>query len=165
MGRRFERGVIMNQQFARHDRARVVAAARAWTGTPYHHQASAKGIGTDCLGLVRGVYRTLYGREAAPVPGYTRDWAEAARRETLLEAARQYLREVDRAQATKGDVLIFRWRDGVAAKHAAVLTSDNLMIHAVEGAPVCEVTLSSWWRRRIAGAFAFPGTIDPEGDE
>ncbi len=27
------------------------------------------------------------------------------------------------------------------------------MIHAMEGAPVCEVALSPWWRRRIAGAF------------
>ena len=33
----------------------VIAAARGWIGTPYLHQASLKGVGTDCLGLVRGV--------------------------------------------------------------------------------------------------------------
>jgi hypothetical protein len=32
------------------------------------------------------------------------------------------------------------------------------MIHAMEGGPAAEVPLSPWWRRRIAGAFAFPGT-------
>ena len=38
-------------------RARVVAEARMWIGTPYVHQASALGAGCDCLGLVRGVWR------------------------------------------------------------------------------------------------------------
>lgn len=33
--------------------ADIVAAARGWIGTPYLHQASLKGVGTDCLGLVR----------------------------------------------------------------------------------------------------------------
>ena len=28
-----------------------------WIGTPYRHQASLKGVGCDCLGLVRGVWR------------------------------------------------------------------------------------------------------------
>ena len=35
----------------------IVAEARAWIGTPYRHQASLKGVGCDCLGLVRGVWR------------------------------------------------------------------------------------------------------------
>ncbi|MDZ4789664.1 MAG: NlpC/P60 family protein [Hyphomicrobiales bacterium] len=34
------------------------------------------------------------------------------------------------------------------------------MIHACEGAPVCEVSLGPWWRRRIAGAFRFPDLED-----
>ena len=41
--------------------ARVIAAARAWLGAPYRHQASALGAGCDCLGLARGVWRALYG--------------------------------------------------------------------------------------------------------
>jgi NlpC/P60 family putative phage cell wall peptidase len=39
----------------------VVAAARDWLGTPYHDQASVKGVGCDCLGLVRGVWREVVG--------------------------------------------------------------------------------------------------------
>jgi hypothetical protein len=34
------------------------------------------------------------------------------------------------------------------------------MIHAMEGAPASEVALSSWWRRRIAGAFRFPNLTE-----
>src|SRR5262249_34925030 len=55
----------------------IVAEARRWIGTPYPHQASVRGIGTDCLGLVRGVWRALHGPEAEVVPAYARDWAEA----------------------------------------------------------------------------------------
>src|SRR5690606_25246620 len=59
------------------DRARrVVEIAREWVGTPYRHQASAKGAGTDCLGLLRGVWREIYGAEPEPVPAYTADWSE-----------------------------------------------------------------------------------------
>ena len=42
---------------------KVVLAARAWIGTPYLHQASVKGAGCDCLGLLRGVWRELRGEE------------------------------------------------------------------------------------------------------
>ena len=42
-------------------RAAIVAAARGWLGTPYRHQASVRGEGADCLGLVRGVWRELIG--------------------------------------------------------------------------------------------------------
>ncbi|MFY8139958.1 MAG: peptidase P60, partial [Caulobacter sp.] len=58
------------------DRARIVAAARGWLGTPYRHQASVKGVGCDCLGLVRGVWRELYGQEPETAPPYRPDWAE-----------------------------------------------------------------------------------------
>jgi hypothetical protein len=39
----------------------IIAAARSWLGTPYAHQASLKGVGCDCLGLVRGVWREVQG--------------------------------------------------------------------------------------------------------
>jgi NlpC/P60 family putative phage cell wall peptidase len=137
-------------------RARIVALARGWLGTPYHHQASVPGVGCDCLGLVRGVWRSLYGGEPEAMPAYSRDWAEASGVETMLAAARRHFRELALAEAGAGDVLVFRFRPGAVAKHAAILTGPSRMIHACEGAPVCEVALVPWWRRRIAGAFAFP---------
>lgn len=140
-------------------RCDVVAIARTWIGTPYVHQASSIGVGTDCLGLIRGIYRSLYGREAQSVPAYARDWAEATGEETMLAAARRHLIEVPRSEARAGDVLVFRYRDRYAAKHAAILAGATF-IHALEGAPVCEASFSPWWRRRVAGAFSFPGLVD-----
>jgi NlpC/P60 family putative phage cell wall peptidase len=91
-------------------RALVVDAARAWIGTPYHHQASLRGVGTDCLGLVRGIWREVYGVDAEEPPAYTRDWAEAASYETMLEAAARHLDAISALDVEPGDVVIFRLR-------------------------------------------------------
>ena len=141
-------------------RADIVRAARSWIGTPYHHQASVRGIGADCLGLLRGVWRDLDGREAEVPPAYSRDWAEAEGREALIAGAERHLLRVDLAAMRPGDVLLFRLRDGVPAKHVGVLATAATFVHAVEGAPACEVALQGWWRRRIAAVFAFPGVVD-----
>jgi NlpC/P60 family putative phage cell wall peptidase len=140
-------------------RADIVAEARAWIGTPYRHQASLKGIGCDCLGLVRGVWRAVVGEEPQPSPAYSRDWAEASGAETLAMAARAHLIEIDPAQFSPGDVLLFRYRERYPAKHAAIVSAPDMMIHAHDGADVAEVAIAPWWRRRLAYAFRFPGVI------
>lgn len=100
----------------------IVKAARNWLGTPYHHQASAKGVGCDCLGLIRGIWRELYGPEPETIPAYTRDWGDATGAETLLAAACRHLVKLDEAGlAGPGDILVFRMRDGGVAKHAGIL--------------------------------------------
>lgn len=55
-----------------------------------------------------------------------------------------------------GDLIVFRWRDGVAAKHLGVLADTDHFIHAYEGHSVMESALVSQWRKRIAGVFSFP---------
>ena len=138
-------------------RPEIVAAARAWIGTPYRHQASLIGAGCDCLGLVRGVWRAFYGEEPEPIPAYAPDWAEATRLEAMIEAGGRHLVAVAIDRARPGDVVLFRWRPDLPAKHAGVLATPATFVHAYEGAAVVESPLGSWWRRRIAAAFAFPG--------
>lgn len=135
----------------------VVAEARAWLGTPYRHQASLKGVGCDCLGLVRGVWRALLGPEPEAPPAYTPDWAEAGGEEAMLEAAARHLLRIDVAAAGPGDVLLFRWAARTPAKHAGILVSPTRFVHAHEGAVVAEAPLGRWWRDRTAAAFRFPG--------
>ena len=65
----------------------VIAAARRWLGTPYHDQASLRGVGCECLGLARGVWRDLVGAEPPPIPPYSRDWGETGTREALADGA------------------------------------------------------------------------------
>ena len=140
-----------------YSREDIVAEARRWLGTPYHHQASVCGIGTDCLGLVRGIWRALHGVEAEAVPAYSRDWAEATGAETMLAAARRHLIERERDAIAAGDVLMFRYRTHAVAKHVGILSGPASMIHAIEGRAVAEVPFGQWWRRHLAAAFSFPG--------
>ncbi len=139
--------------------AGVIAEARTWIGTPYLHQASARGAGTDCLGLLRGVWRAIYGAEPEPVPAYTADWAEPDHREVLHEAACRWLLPRPLHLAAVGDVLLFRMRDGSIAKHLGIQSevgSHPKFIHAYTGHGVIESSLSQPWQRRIAARFAFP---------
>lgn len=138
------------------DRDRIVAEARAWIGTPYRHQASLKGVGCDCLGLIRGVWRTLYGAEPEATPAYAPDWAEATGAEALAAAAQRHMIGIDPRAFSSGDLLLFRWRSGFPAKHAAIATAADLMVHAHDGAAVAEVVIAPWWRRRLAYVFRFP---------
>jgi NlpC/P60 family putative phage cell wall peptidase len=140
-----------------HPRAtEIIAAARGWIGTPYLHQASLKGIGCDCLGLVRGVWREMIGPEAETVPPYSPDWAEATGDDRLLAAASRLLVPRGDGIAHPGDVMLFRWRDGLPAKHAAILVEPGRIVHAHDGLSVTEVALGPWWARHVAGVFAFP---------
>jgi NlpC/P60 family putative phage cell wall peptidase len=140
-------------------RQALVAEARAWLGTPYRHQAALRGVGCDCLGLVRGVWRGVYGDEPEPAPAYTADWAEASGRETMAESAARHMARLAQPDMLPGDLLLFRWRATLPAKHAGILAAPGRFIHAQQGAVVTEATMSPWWTRRIAFAFRFP---DPD---
>jgi len=142
---------------------RIVTEARGWIGTPYVHQSSAKGAGTDCLGLLRGVWRALHGPEPERVPAYTADWAEPGGHEILLGAARRWLSAKAVSQCAPGDVLLFRMRDGSIAKHlgiAALTGPHSSFIHAYTGHGVVESHLSDPWARRIVARFEFPEGVE-----
>ncbi len=138
-------------------RDELVAEARSWLGTPYRHQASLKGVGCDCAGLVRGLWRAFLGPEPEPLPPYSPEWAEVGGAELMAGAAGRHLLAIPLDEAGPGDVLLFRWRDGLPAKHAGIVTVPGRFIHAQEGAAVAEVPLGRWWRGHIAAAFRFPG--------
>lgn len=136
----------------------VVAEARAWIGTPYVHQASVKGAGCDCLGLVRGIYRAVVGPEPVAVPRYSADWDEPQGLEVLWQAAGARLHAVDAAGWAPGQVLLFRMREGAVAKHLGILTDASAcpaFVHAYSRHGVVESPLSGPWRRRVVARFAF----------
>lgn len=145
----------------------VIDAARRWVGTPYVHQASLLGVGADCLGLVRGVWRELYGREPEQVPSYTEDWAEPQGEEVLLAAALRHLSRIDAAEAlAPGQLLLFRMRDRSIAKHVGIVGREEpqpTFVHAYSGHGVVESSLSEPWLRRVSARFRFPGPLDAEG--
>jgi cell wall-associated NlpC family hydrolase len=85
------------------DRTRVVAAARDWIGTPFHHQARLKAVGVDCIGLVIGVARELdMVQQDFDVTGYSRYPDGRA----LMAMAREKMTWVPLDQMQIGDVVV-----------------------------------------------------------
>lgn len=139
--------------------AGIVRAARGWIGTPYVHQASVRGAGCDCLGLLRGVWRDCLGPEPETVPPYTMDWSEPQGDEALMRLGLRLMRRKPRDDAAPGDVLLFRMKEGAVAKHLGLqarVGTDPSFIHAYTGHGVIESAFSLPWRRRLAARFALP---------
>jgi NlpC/P60 family putative phage cell wall peptidase len=134
----------------------IIEAARGWIGTPYQHQASVKGAGCDCLGLLRGVWRELHGDEPESPPPYAPDWAEGSGAETMRDALARHLAPVAPADIAPGDAVLFRMVRGGPAKHCAIVAmrDDGLtLIHARQNRRVVEERFSAFWRARLAYAF------------
>ncbi len=85
------------------------------------HQASVKGAGCDCLGLLRGVWRELHGEDAETPPPYSPDWAEARGEESLRDALARHLREIDLKDIAPGDIALFRMVARGPAKHCGIV--------------------------------------------
>jgi NlpC/P60 family putative phage cell wall peptidase len=142
--------------------ARIVAIARDWIGTPYRHQASVRGAGCDCLGLVRGVWREVHGDEPEVPPAYSMDWSEPQREERLWAAAARHLRPAPAGPAQPGEVILFRMRAGSVAKHLGIVSQVGAVprfIHAYARYGVVESPLSLPWARRIVARFQFPEEV------
>jgi len=142
----------------------IVDEARAWIGTPYVHQMAVRSAGTDCLGLVRGVWRAVMGCEPEHPPAYSMDWSEPQGQEQLWAAAMRHLIPKVASHAACGDVILFRMREGSVAKHLGIQSEIGAapgFIHAYCGHGVVESPLSAPWARRIVARFQFP---DVEAD-
>ncbi len=137
-------------------RRAVLAEAHGWIGTPYRHQGWAKGVGCDCLGLVRGIWQAVYSSLPEQPGAYAPDWAEAGGSDRMLDAARRHFDELPQDQAAPGDLFLFRWRPHMNCKHAGILVDEGRILHAYQGHGVLISPLVSQWRRRIAAVFSFP---------
>lgn len=136
----------------------IVGAARAWLGTPYWHRASTLGAGCDCLGLLRGVWRALYGDEPEAVPAYRAGARDPLHAGALLAAAERHLLHVGGVPVT-GQVVLFRLIWSLPPRHCGIMLTPTRFVHAEERIGVVEANLTDGWRRREAGVFAFPDRL------
>jgi NlpC/P60 family putative phage cell wall peptidase len=133
----------------------IVAAARGWIGTPYQHQASLKGSGCDCLGLLRGVWRELFGDEPEAVPPYAADWGSGGD-ENLRDALARHLATISPAAMRAGDVALFRLALRGPARHCGIVGERDgglTLIHARQNRAVREEPFSAFWQARLAWVF------------
>ena len=136
------------------NRDAISQTAITWLGTPYLHQASLKHIGSDCLGLVRGV-----GAELGYLPN---NLAELDPRiigygphpyNLMVPLLREYLEEVPIENRTKGSILVFRIRE--EPQHCAIQVQENYMIHACQNVVHC--IIAEPWAKRITNVFEYRG--------
>jgi cell wall-associated NlpC family hydrolase len=110
------------------ERARVVAGARSWIGTPYHNCADIKGAGVDCgMLLVRVFVDTGLCAQFDPRP-YPVDWHLHRSEERYLGFIFDRAREIDRA--LPGDVMVLRY--GRCYSHGGIVTKSQplTIVHA-----------------------------------
>lgn len=147
---------IENERFRRS----IVNSARSWVGTAYAHQASLKGVGCDCLGLVRGIWRECYGAEPIAFRTYTTDWNVKATSFDLAVETCKIMDEKPIETARGGDLALFSIKRNTRPTHLGVLAGWNgaapSFIHAYSLHGVVESSLTYSWRRRIAHVFSFP---------
>lgn len=139
--------------------ADLAALARGWIGTPFVEGAAVRGVGCDCLGLVRGVLAEATGRPLIVPPPPGRDWALDRRLDPLLSGLARHADRVGKADARPGDVLVFRYHANVAGHHCGMLSAPGRMIHAAERSGVAEVGLDAW-ERRLAAVFRMRSARD-----
>lgn len=133
------------------ERAQIVAAARAYIGTPFVHQGRLCGVGIDCAGLVLGVAADL-GMRAVEVSGYGRSPDE----DRFRSIVREHLDMIAWPEVLPGDVLTFQF---VAEQHLAIVAtvSPCAIVHAFEKVGRCvEQPLDAVWLRRLRGCYRFP---------
>lgn len=143
------------------DRAKILAEARRWIGTPYRHQAFLCGHGADCGGLVFGVGNALglldLGEaEWSAVANYGRQPHPLRMRAQMT----RFLVEIERPRF--GDIAWLEWRDGLPM-HLAILSlidGRETIIHAwADAGNVVEHDFSELWRSRVSSWWRYPKVI------
>lgn len=135
----------------------VAALSRNWIGTPFVHQASVRGVGCDCLGLLRGLWREAIGPEPLPVPPYAPGWpGTVAGGEEMIAALARVFRRAPSRLAQPGQVLVFRIHRALPAGHIAILAAPGRLVHARDPLGVIEEALTDAWARRLVVGFAWP---------
>ena len=146
---------------------RIVAQARTWLGTKYHHQGRLKKSnrgsgGCDCIGLVIGVIDELGiedGEGNSLVSADEMNYSMYPEQGRLVGSISRHLLEVKPEEQQVGDLLLFRtFKD---PQHVGLLTDYPTggagLIHCNSSAgKVVEQPLTETWRRMLTHVYRFP---------
>jgi len=139
-------------------RSDVVESARGWLGTRWQHQASVKGVGTDCIGFIAGVALECGSVDAAryfATPEY-RSYGRDPLPAMLRGACADLMDAIPISQALPADIYCMRF--AADPMHFAFLSTHDHIIHAYAKARrVVEHRLDALWSGRIMSAYRLRG--------
>lgn len=144
----------------------VVAQARTWLGTKYHHQGRLKKStthtgGVDCIGLVIGIINEL---KICDSRGFclskydSTNYSMSPQTTKLAEILGDHLELVSIAKIKAGDILLFKfWQN---PQHVGIVsdypTGGLGLIHCNSSSGcVLEQPLSDSWKKMITHAYRF----------
>ncbi len=118
----------------RAQRALVIAEARRWIGTPYHHMGRVRGAGCDCATFPAEVYAACGVVAPVAIEFYPPDWHLHRGTERYLAGVLEHALEV--TSPAPGDLVL--WRMARAFAHGAIVLAWPRIVHAVAGIGVIE---------------------------
>ena len=139
-------------------RESIVAEARSWIGTPWHHAARVKGVGVDCVGLPVGVLRVC-GAVALDfdVPPYVQSPDG-----TMIKTCSRHMIQIKQSEMQIGDLIVLA--SDVVPQHLGIVGDychgGLSIIHAANNARpprVIETRLMFSRTQRFIAAFRLPG--------
>lgn len=140
----------------------VVAEAKTWLGTPWHHRAAVRGAGCDCALFPLKVYQAVgLVEEGVEVADYPPDWALHRDEERYLAMVERFGAPIALEQAAAGDFIV--WRYGRAFSHGGIVVAPGQVIHAyrkVGCVTIDDYRLEPELNTREARAFTFWGDSD-----
>ena len=110
-------------------RAAIIAEARTWLRTPYHHHQCLKGVGVDCAMLLVGVYRACGFAPRDYYPDeYSPEWYLHRDQPLFLQQLHRFAKPTDAAAALPADIAMCSF--GRHAAHGLILLDDVYALHA-----------------------------------
>lgn len=114
-------------------RLAVVAAGRAWLGTPYHHDAAVMGAGVDCARFLLEAFIGAGLIERFKPEPYSSQWHLHRGEEIYAETVVRFAAEIPATPPYPvATVLLFR--HGRTFSHSALVTAWPRIIHAYAAA-------------------------------
>jgi NlpC/P60 family putative phage cell wall peptidase len=117
----------------------IIAEAKTWLGTPYHHQGAVKGAGVDCAQILIEVYFAVGLADKPDVGYYPSDWMLHRSEERYLGWVEQYCKEIPQELADDGDIVLFKF--GRCFSHSGIISNYPRIIHAQREDNCCYATI------------------------
>jgi cell wall-associated NlpC family hydrolase len=130
--------------------AKVIAEAKTWIGTNWHHQGRIKGAGVDCGMFLLEVYERAGIIGHVIPPPYPADWHMHRNEEKYLAFVEKFCVQVDEPKPAD----IVTYRIGRCISHAAIVIKWPLIIHSVIGqGVVMDDAIANVWFAEHQGHF------------
>ena len=113
----------------------------SWLGTPFRHYSRVNQLGTDCIGMVLGVFEELGLIHDVELAYYSRDWwLHEKTNKTMESLLKQFAPKKIKNNYLPGDVMIYQMGRAKDA-HCGLYTIRDTLIHSQYGVGVLESQL------------------------